>query len=187
LLAGQTAGAETLYVTDKLRLSVYLTRDTTTEPFASLSSGDGVQVLERDGSYTLVSLPDGRSGWVRGAFLQNEEPALRRIVALEAERDRLAAELAALKADTGGRVETLDRLRDEARVAREAAAAAEDELSVVRAENRSLRDDLAATGTVVPLSWLAFAVAGALLLGGFGGWRWLDYRSRRRHGGFRIH
>ena len=101
LLAGASVGAETLYVTDKLRLGVHLTRDTSGKAFALLKSGDRVNVLERDGSLSLVEMEDKRSGWVRGSFLQPEEPALRRIANVEAERDRLAAELEKLRANDG--------------------------------------------------------------------------------------
>lgn len=185
LLVGPRLSAEVVYVTDKLRLGVHLTRDTSGKAFALLKSGDRVNVLERDGSLSLVEMEDKRSGWVRGSFLQPEEPALRRIAGVEAERDRLAAELDRLRANDGE--QERQRLEAAAREAAEQAKAASDEVARLQAENGDLRDDLASLSDGVPRSWLLVGVAGALLFGIFVAWRWFDFRSRKRHGGFRVY
>lgn len=185
LLIGLPLTAETVYVTDELRLGVHLTRDTSGRAFAFLKSGDRAELLERDGALTLVQLEDQRSGWVRGSFLQTEEPALRRIAGVEAERDRLAAELETLQARDGAKER--QRLETAAREAAEQAQAANDEVARLNAENSGLRDDLAALRSGVPRSWLWTGVTGALLFGVFLAWRWFDFRSRSRHGGFRIY
>jgi SH3 domain protein len=177
--------AETEYVTDKLRLGVHLTRDTSGTPFTYLNSGDAVEVLEREGRLTFVELPDERTGWVRGTFLQPEEPALRRIGRVDAENERLAAEVASLRSDDSAA--EIDRLTAAAAAANERADAAEDERLSLQSELRSLREQLSALQSGVPLSWLLAGVALAFMLGAFAAWRWFDYRSRRRHGGFRIY
>jgi SH3 domain protein len=185
LLIGPRLSAEVVYVTDKLRLGVHLTRDTSGKAFALLKSGDRVNVLERDGSLSLVEMDDKRSGWVRGSFLQPQEPALRRIQGVEAERDRLAAELERLRANDGE--QERQRLEAAAQEAVEQARAASDEVARLQAENGELRDDLASLSDGVPRSWLLIGVVGALLVGIFVAWRWFDFRSRKRHGGFRVY
>ena len=185
LLIGPGLGAEVVYVTDKLRLGVHLTRDTSGKAFALLKSGDRVNVLERDGSLSLVEMEDKRSGWVRGSFLQPEEPALRRIAGVEAERDRLAAELEKLRANDGE--QERQRLAAAAREAEAQARAAGEEVARLQDENSDLRSDLASLSDGVPRSWLGVGVAGALLGGILIAWRWFDYRSRKRHGGFRVY
>ena len=185
LLIGPGLGAEVVYVTDKLRLGVHLTRDTSGKAFALLKSGDRGNVLERDGSLSLVEMEDKRSGWVRGSFLQPEEPALRRIASVEAERDRLAAELEKLRANDGE--QERQRLAAAAREAEAQARAAGEEVARLQDENSDLRSDLASLSDGVPRSWLGVGVAGSLLFGIFFAWRWFDYRSRKRHGGFRVY
>ncbi|UCG71685.1 MAG: TIGR04211 family SH3 domain-containing protein [Chromatiales bacterium] len=185
LLVGPGLAAETLYVTDKLRLGVHLTRDTSGKAFALLKSGDRVEVLERDGSLTLVKMEDERSGWVRGSFLQPEEPALRRIQGVEAERDRLAAELEALRSKDGAKERA--RLQAAAREAAKKAEAADAEVARLQAENSSLQGKLDSLSDGVPRSWLLVGIAASLVLGFMGAWRWFDYRSRKRHGGFRVY
>ena len=39
----------------------------------------------------------------------------------------------------------------------------------------------------MPLTWVGGALSVSLLAGFLGGLWWLDYRSRKRHGGFRIY
>lgn len=184
-LAVQSLNAQTAYVTDKLRLGVHLTRDTSGQPFDYLYSGDAVKVLERDGQLTFVELEDQRTGWVRGSFLQAEEPALRRVTQVETENARLTSEIEALRANDSG--QEIERLKAAERDALERASAAEAERSAVESEVRSLREQLAALRGGVPLWWLVAGVLAALLLGWLLAWRWLDYRSRQRHGGFRIY
>jgi hypothetical protein len=39
----------------------------------------------------------------------------------------------------------------------------------------------------LPLTWVAGAMAVCLIAGILGGMWWLDYRSRKRHGGIRVY
>lgn len=177
--------AETEYVTDKLRLGVFPTRETSGQALAYLNSGDAVEVLERDGRLTFVRLADERTGWVRGAYLQEAEPALRRIAGIEQENERLTAELDVLRAQDSG--QELARLQAAVAEAVTRAESAEAEQLRLQAEISGLQDDLQSLQGAVPLRWLGVGVAIALLLGIIAAWRWFDYRSRRRHGGFRIY
>lgn len=185
LLVMSSVAAETSYVTDKLRLGVHLTRDTSGRAFTYLNSGDVVDILERDGQLTFVELEDERTGWVRGSFLQPEEPALRRVARVEAENARLATALEALRAKDSG--QEIARLEAAARDAQSRAEVAENDRLELQSEIRELSADLAARRGSVPLSWLLAGVGGALILGAFVAWRWVDYRIRKRHGGFRIY
>lgn len=185
LLVALPLHAATEYVTDKLRLGVHLTRDTSGRPFTYLNSGDAVEVLEEVGGLTFVELPDKRTGWVRGSFLQSEEPALARIAQVEADNERLAAEVETFRSQDS--VAEIARLEAAVAAATERAEAAEDERLGLQSELRSLRERMDAMQVKVPLWWLLAAAGIALILGCLGAWRWFDYRSRRRHGGFRIY
>lgn len=70
LLCGQATGlAETMYVTDRLYLSLRNAPDAEQRPMALLASDTKVEVLETEGDWTKVMLEDGRTGWVLKKYL----------------------------------------------------------------------------------------------------------------------
>ena len=146
-----------------------------------------MEVLERNTYYARVRLADGRVGWVRAAYLVEKEPAAARIRSVEAERDRAQAKLASLESSLAERESSVSKLEQEI-AARVAALEAEQaELEQLRAENAGLHQSLARYSSSVPMSWAAIAVLVMLTLGLFGGWWWMDRRSRASHGGFRVY
>ena len=64
-----------LYVTDQLRLSLYLEADAQSDVLLYLSSGDRLVVEEVSGAYAKVTAPSGRQGWVKRGFLVTEPTA----------------------------------------------------------------------------------------------------------------
>jgi SH3 domain protein len=181
------AVAETAYVTDRLQLGVHAAPDTSDRAFTSLKSGEAMDVLERNRSFVRVRLADGREGWVRGAFLLDEEPAVLQVAKLTKERDRLAAELDSRQGNGADQAVVMNQLRREAQQARGQAETARAELADLRKATVELRAEAARYRFSVPMVWLFITTLGALLLGGLIAWRWFDRRSRRRHGGFRIY
>ncbi len=179
--------AETVYVTDELRLTVHKAPDTSDQPFHTMVSGDSMDVLERKTYYAKVRLTDGRVGWVRGAYLIEQPPAAARIRSVEAERDSAQAKLASLESSLAERESSVSRLEKDFAVRVAAMEAEQAELVQLRAENESLNQNLARYSSSVPISWAAIAVLVMLTLGLFGGWWWMDRRSRANHGGFRVY
>jgi SH3 domain protein len=185
LLLGGPVLAATAYVTDELRLGVHAAADTSDKAFTSLSSGDAVEVLERNRSYARVRLGDGREGWVRVAFLVDDEPARRRVARLESERDRLAQELTELAASQDGSGERLARA-EQARVAAEnKLRSAQQELAQLRQANDELRAQLAPGRLSLPVAGFIGALLGLFVAGLALGWWRMDRRIRRLYGGFR--
>jgi SH3 domain protein len=181
------AAAETVYVTDKLRLGVHAAADTSDRAFTNLDSGDAMEVLERRGSYARVRLEDGREGWVRTVFLVSEEPARRRLSKLETERDALARKLTELAASTDKSGDQLSQLQTAAAKARQGQRVAESQLAIARRENQELRDQLSPDQLTLSLFIGLGAGLGLLLLGFLLAWWWFDRRSRQRHGGLRVY
>src|SRR6185436_12169046 len=71
--------AETVYVTDVLRLGLYDAPNSSDKPVENLVSGTALEVLERDASYAHVRLADGREGWVKATYLVTDKPASARV------------------------------------------------------------------------------------------------------------
>ena len=87
--------------------------------------------------------------------------------------------------------ETLDawtrRLRQENGELQQQLSASEEQAAELQEDNDSLRRRQAQYKFSMPLRWVAGAT-GVCLIGGFllGLW-WVDYRSRKRHGGIRVY
>ncbi|MDJ0927879.1 MAG: TIGR04211 family SH3 domain-containing protein [Gammaproteobacteria bacterium] len=181
------AQSEIVYVTDELRLGVHEAADTNDQPFAYAISGDALEVITWARPFVRVRLQDGTEGWVRAAFLVDEEPARSRIVRVESARDELAAELDAIRGGRDTQKEKLAALQQELGDARAQAQAAESSLHELRDEHAGALKRLEAFGFAVPMSWAIGGAGITLLLGICIAWWWFDRRSRRRHGGFRIY
>ena len=66
--------AETMYVSDRLYLSLRNAPDPEQTALDLLSSDTKVDVLETQGDWAMVMLEDGRTGWVMKRFLVEELP-----------------------------------------------------------------------------------------------------------------
>ncbi len=181
------AAADTAYVTDMLRLGLYKSADGSGTPFDNLSSGDAVEIVQRNGNYALVRLGDGRQGWVKAVFLVTEKPARARLTEVEAEKADLSQALNVAQAGREKAEQALARLKEQDAAAQEAAATAGTRLARLEKQNRDYEARLDGYRYSLPLPWVAAALGLTLLAGFVAGWWWLDARIRRRHGGFRIY
>ena len=186
LLPGLVA-AETAYVTDTLQLGLHQAADTSDRPFRNLDSGQAVEILSRTTYYAHVELPDGTRGYVKAGFLVGDKPAKLIVEETIAERDRLARELEDAREAFAAPAATIDALRQETGELQAKLTTSEGRVTELQEDNDSLRRRQAQYKFSMPLQWVAGAT-GVCLLGGFllGLW-WVDYRSRKRHGGIRIY
>lgn len=181
------AAAETAYVTDKLRLGLHQSPDTSDRAFRMLESGQQLEVLFRDGNYASVQLPDGVQGHVKAAYLVTEKPARLVLAETEAERDALRAELeqarealAAPEANIAGLRNQVDDLTSRLEQAQARTAALERERTDIADLRQRFRGSL-------PLTWVGAATAVCLVAGFLVGIWWVDRQNRRRHGGIRVY
>ena len=76
-----------LYVTDRLRLSLYEKASEQSRTIKLLSSGDRLAVEEISGSYALVTTSKGSKGWVKKGFLV-EKPTSNLLLKQEQEKNK---------------------------------------------------------------------------------------------------
>lgn len=183
---GPLASAETLYITDILRLGLHQASDTSDSPFRTLVSGDSLEILERSTYYARVRTVNGDVGWVKASYLTDEVPAQARLAALTAQRDTLTTQLADARSRLGVINTELADVRAQRDTLAQSTQAIETEAADLRSSNTALTAQVLAYRYSVHAKWVLLAVT-AVLAGGFaGGWWWADTRQRARHGGFRI-
>jgi len=181
------AAAETAYITDNLRLGLHQAPDTSDRAFRMLDSGQALEIISRDRNYANVQLPDGARGYVKAAYLVADKPAKLIVAETIAERDGLLAELEETKRSFAAPAETIKGLKDQAAELVSKLDSAETEIADLKDENASIQGLKERYKGSLPLSWVAAAI-GVCLIGGYllGLW-WVDYSSRKRHGGIRIY
>jgi SH3 domain protein len=178
--------AETGYVTDVLSLGLHRVEDTSDAPFRTLRSGDAFEILERDGYYARVQLPDGTTGYVKANFIVTEKPARAIVDETAAERDRLAAELSDLKAAFAEPAERMEQLQQQLGLLEAERDAAAVRASEFEATNRDLVARQERYRHSLPYTWVAGAALICLVGGILIGLWWVDRQIRRRHGGVRV-
>ena len=181
------AAADTAYVTDNLRLGLHTAEDTSDRAFRFLDSGQAMEVLVRDRNYANVRLPDGAEGWVKAAYLVDEKPAKLIVAETIAERDALAAELESTKRSFAEPAAAIDRLESEVADLRSQLDSAQAQVNELQEENASIRGLKEQYRGSVPIKWVGGTIVLCLVIGFLAGLKWVDHRSRKRHGGIRIY
>lgn len=182
-----SALAETVYVTDILRLGIHQAADTSDRPFETLVSGEPLEMLERTTNFARVRTAEGREGWVKSAYLVEEKPAQARVQELETELSALRAEAGQARAARAAAEQEAHRLGARAAADTSSAEAIKDTLARLQSENERYEARLESYRGSLPLAWV---LAALLVAGGAGfaaGLWWLDALIRRRHGGFRVY
>lgn len=181
------AAAETGYVTDRLMLGLHQAEDTSDRPFRSLESGTAFEILSRDRLYARVRLADGTEGYVKAAYVVDEPPAKLIVNQAQAEVERLTRELGEAKAAFAEPAAVIDSLKSRAATLESQLETARTHLDHLEQDNARYQSRAERYQHSLPYNWVGGAIAMCLIAGFLGGLWWVDYRSRKRHGGIRIY
>ncbi len=181
------AAAETVYVTDNLRLGLHQQPDTSDRAFRTLESGQALEILNRDRNYANVQLPDGVVGYVKAAYLVDEKPAKLIVNETLAEVDRLKAELADLKNAFAAPSATIAGLEQQLLKHNADLKASNATLAELQQENDKYKSRHDQFKFSLPITWVAGAMALCLIFGVLFGFWWVDQRNRKKHGGIRVY
>jgi SH3 domain protein len=114
LLYGQGSGlAETMYVTDRLYLSLRNAPDPGQPSLDLLPSDTKVEVLETEGNWAKVKLEDGRTGWVMKRFLVKDLPQSLIIEQLKEQLENRNISLEGLRQENASLKEEIENLKDQ--------------------------------------------------------------------------
>ncbi len=179
--------AETVYVTDTLSLGLHEAADTSDRAFRSLNSGQELEILSRTTYYANVQLPDGTQGYVKAGFLVSDKPARLIVAETMAELDRLTRELEESRQAFAAPAATIDGLKRQAAELQARLDASDLRATELDEANSDLRNRQTQYKGSLPVKWVIGAVGTCLAGGFFFGLWWVDYRSRKLHGGIRIY
>ncbi len=179
--------AQTAYVTDALRLGLHQEADTSDRPFRVLDSGQEMEIVSRNTQYALVRLPDGQQGYVKAAYLVDEKPAKLIVEETTAALAAAQQELEGVKGSYAGSAARIDELVNQVSELNTAQASRRDRMASLEEENKEFRDRLSLYRLSLPWPMVLAAALVTAVLGFVGGIWWIDSRSRKRHGGFRIY
>ncbi len=182
-----TVSAETAYVTDNLRLGLHQATDTSDRAFRTLESGQELEVLNRDRNYAHVRLPDGTEGHLKAAYLVFDKPARLIVAETQARADQLEKELADTREAFAVPGATIAALEQQLAASQAELESQTENVSELTAANENYRNRHDQFKYSLPLPWVGSAMAVCLLCGFLGGLWWIDRKSRRRHGGFRVY
>jgi len=182
-----SALAETAYVTDQLRLGLHRAADTSDRSFRTLQSGQELEILSQTRNYAQVRLPDGTIGYVKVAYLVTDKPATLLVAETQAEKDRLQLELEERMAQFAGPAATIKALEQQVAEQRAALDDGNRRLAELVEQNEHYVNRQDQYRNSLPVRWVIGATSVCLLAGFLAGLWWIDYRSRRRHGGFRVY
>jgi hypothetical protein len=188
LLALATAHAETLYVVEQLVVNVNSAPDASGERIATVKSGEGVELLERQGEQVHVRLAGGREGWIRAGYLSAAAPLRVQLAQRDAEVARLQEELKRLAAQPAAAAPTAAAPTAAAATAADSPAAP----PPAAAEDPGNSSGMLFGGSAAehPVRAWPWALGGALLglaIGFALGLVLLDRHIRRKYGGLRIY
>ena len=185
----QAATGDTLYVAERLYLSM------TAEPMADsqrirlLESGDVLEEISRQGDFIQVSLADGTSGWVREAYITASVPGNIRAAELEAEITRLQARVVELVNDPAVAETTVvvdpELVAENLRLG-EHIAELETELEMIKKQAADVARKTGETTLAKNTRWIIAAAIGLLFIGWILGVSWRSRQVRRRLHGLEI-
>lgn len=186
-----------LYVTDKLRLSLYSEPDGQSNVLDYLSSGDKLVVEETAGPYARVTIPSGKQGWVKTGFLLSEPTANIRLEEVEETNELLKKELEKLNNSSiviEQYEQDMDSMSEQIETLKQEKMSAEDTAKrlLIAAEKRALEDkqrpELAVVKKIAMNYWeypLGAAVI-MLLLGFLIGKKTTEVAVRRKFHGIKV-
>ncbi|MFK7795208.1 MAG: TIGR04211 family SH3 domain-containing protein [Gammaproteobacteria bacterium] len=87
--------AETIFVTDSLKLKLRVNASNDADVVTSLDSGQKLTLIEKQKRFTKVKTSDGEQGWVQSWFLTDKPPATYQLATVTKENESLTSKLIA--------------------------------------------------------------------------------------------
>jgi len=181
--------AETLYVSDTLRVGIRTSPNNNMPSIAVIKSGVAVEVIKRKGSYLKIRTKSGVEGWVKGAYFSKRIPAAKRLENAQAKIAELKEEIQTLRTqkkapkpdpNSGNRLKTLEANNQ----------VLKNEIQALKASRSSMTNNAKPELSTMINKNIVFGIIGSfvvlLCLGFLFGVSWHKNQVTKRLGGMRI-
>jgi len=186
LFSGQSL-AQTRYVTDLLRLNLHEQPQSQGKIIKTVISGDPLVVLENQPGYAKVRSADGLIGWTKSAYLVDDKPPRlivtqleKKVVKLNKQKNKAVEEKIQAQKDAAKYKTLLETNKQNE-------ASVNSQIETLREQNKTYESAMRTYGSSIPLDVFLVSILVILVLGFALGWYIIDYRIRKRHGGFRLY
>ncbi len=169
LLSASFSHAQRVYVSGYREIMLRSGPSVEHRIIAALKTGNEMEIVGAEGDYNLVSLPDGRQGYVLTSFLTEEAPPLRQIEELTAKVEAQLAELEQLRGENLQLTAQNEKLNNSNQNDQR-------QLRRLQQESTNLQRDMRL--------WWFVAGAGVLLIGWLMGWTRVRLRRKVRSRSF---
>lgn len=172
-----SAVAETVYVSDNLRVGVRPEPDNGYTPVGVVLTGMELKVLDRQNGYLKIETTQGTTGWIKDIYVIEQKPAILKLEQLQKKHLAVSARLK----DTQETLKSLETVNRSLNEQVEKLKQERSELQLIQAKSISNQQQSKST-------WYWWLVALAVVIsGGFiGGMQWNRYQAMKRLGGLRV-
>ncbi len=172
-----SAMAETVYVSDSLRVGVRPEPDNTSAPTGVVKTGMKLEVLDSQQGYLQIKTDDGLIGWIKKIYVIEKAPAIIKLQQSQEKYDQqttqvkeLQTNISALQSTNSSLTEQIEELKED-----------RSRLQLLQAKSISSQQDIKSSWPW----WLAALLV--LTMGGFfAGLQWSRHQVMKRLGGLRI-
>ncbi|MEJ2142084.1 MAG: TIGR04211 family SH3 domain-containing protein [Gammaproteobacteria bacterium] len=172
-----TAAAETVYVSDQLRVGVRPEPDNAYAPVGVVKTGMKLEVLDRQQGFRKIKTEDGLTGWIKDIYVVEKPPAIITLQEMQEKQTTLSARVKEMEETISSLEGTNNSLKVQV-----------EELKEERSRLQSLQAKSIANQQQSKSTWYWWLlVLLVVLVGAFaGGVQWNRQQSMKRLGGLRI-
>ncbi|MCG6887230.1 MAG: TIGR04211 family SH3 domain-containing protein [Proteobacteria bacterium] len=174
------AAAETVYVSDTLRVGLRPEPGSSATPTGVVTTGMQLELLGQDGDYSQVRTEKGQTGWIKNLYIVNAPTAGIRIKSVEKKQAALKSQIKELK-------EANTVLATANHTLNQKVDTLTEERSHWQLEQARLQVNASAnTGSASRWLWWLLGVLITAAAGFISGISWYRYSTSRRLGGLRV-
>ncbi|MFV1984339.1 MAG: TIGR04211 family SH3 domain-containing protein [Thiohalomonadales bacterium] len=175
----ETLYAETVYVSDNLRVGVRPSPDSSIAPINVVTSGMHLTVIERESGYIKIRTNTGITGWVKEVYMTKEIPVREKFKALNVKFEKQSTTISELEKS----IENLTKVKLTliADLDKERTEKSDVELKLARLLEQKYVDNLGnSQSSLVVISIVVFVIAFII------GMLWYRFLVTKRLGGLRL-
>jgi len=178
--------AETVYVTDMLKLNVHDEPQSKGKTLTTLSSGDPIDVIERLPGYAKIRTTAGIVGWTKSAYLVTDKPPRLIVNELQEKLGHLQEQATQANKKAQTAIINAEKYQQLLQSTEQSSKQQTETLKKIQQENQEYESSMDQYESSVPMNIFLIVCGLLFFIGILLGWYIIDYRQRMRHGGFRI-